>query len=59
MRTFFTQSLGNIRQKKGLNLLASSTMKTFADDNFILAQSVQFVFERVENTVGKGENVGY
>ena len=39
--------------------LASSKLKAFADDNFNMAQIVQFFFEKVENVVGKGENAGY
>ena len=28
-------------------------------DNFIMAKMLQFVFERLEKIVGKGENAGY
>ena len=38
-------------------VLFMSTMEPFAY-NFIVAQMVQFLFERVENIVGKGENAG-
>ena len=34
-------------------------MKEFEDDNFIVAQMVKFLFDRVENIMGKGENRGY
>ena len=34
-------------------------MKAFEDDNFSVAQTVQFFFENAENIVGKGENAGY
>ena len=32
-------------------------MKPLTDDNFVLAQIMQYLCERVENIVGKGENV--
>ena len=31
-------------------------MKAFGDDNFSRAHMVQFLFDRLENIVGKGEN---
>ena len=34
-----------------------SKLKAFADNNFIMAQVVQFLFERVENNVGKKEKM--
>ena len=40
-------------------LLDQPILKAFADDNFKVAQMVQFFFDRVENIVGKGENAGY
>ena len=33
-------------------------MKDFADDKINLTQILNFVLERVENIVGKGENAG-
>ena len=39
--------------------LALSKFKAFADDNFIVAQGVQYFFDRVEKTLGKGENARY
>ena len=33
--------------------------KAFADDNFNVAKMMISLFDRVENTVGKGENAGY
>ena len=50
---------------KGLNYLPDdksldwSKLKAFADDKFKLAQMMNFVFDRVENIVGKGENAGF
>ena len=38
--------------------LFSSILKAFADDNFIVVKMVQFLFDRVENLVDKGENAG-
>ena len=32
--------------------------KPFADDKIILTQKLKFLFGRVENIVGKGENAG-
>ena len=43
----------------GQQILTLSKMKAFADDNFTVAKMVQFFSNRVENTVGKGENAGY
>ena len=34
-------------------------MEAFADDKFYVAKMMTFVFNRVENIVGKGENAGY
>ena len=34
-------------------------LKALADDNFRVVQMMQFSSDRVENTVGKGENAGY
>ena len=34
-------------------------MKAYADDKVTLTEKLIFVFGRVENIVGKGENVGY
>ena len=36
-----------------------SKFKASADDKFGVAEIMGFVFERVENIVGKGENAGY
>ena len=33
--------------------------KQYADDEINVTQNLKFVFERVENMVGKGENAGY
>ena len=40
-------------------MFALSKLKAFADDNFSLAQMVQFFIDRVENIMGKGEHAGY
>ena len=40
-------------------ILALSESNAFADDNFSVAQMMQYFFDRVENIVGKGENAGY
>ena len=34
-------------------------LKAFADNNINVTQKLKFVLERVENNVGKGENVEY
>ena len=46
--------------KKSPKMLASSKLKAFADVIKIsnVAQMLEFIF-KVENIVGKGENVGY
>ena len=36
-------------------ILDSSKLKVFADDNFKLDENAGKLFERIENTVGKGE----
>ena len=40
-------------------ILDSSKLKEFADDNFRLDENGREFPERVENTVGKGENARY
>ena len=40
-------------------ILDQSKFKVFADDKIILTKKLKFVFGRVENIVGKGENAGY
>ena len=39
-------------------MLASTKQKAFADDNLNVASMQKFVFGRMENIVGKGENAG-
>ena len=34
-------------------------MKAYADDKINVTQKLNFVTDRVENIVGKGENAGY
>ena len=34
-------------------------MKAFADNKIYLTEKLKFVFRRIENIVGKGENAGY
>ena len=36
-----------------------SQLKAFADDTLKIMKMIIFLFDRVENTVGKGENAGY
>ena len=40
-------------------ILDWSKLKVFADNKIKVLKMMIFVFDRVENTVGKGENVGY
>ena len=40
-------------------ILDQSKLKGFADNKINMAQKLKFVFGRVENIVGKGENAGY
>ena len=40
-------------------ILDWSKLKTFADEKINVTQYLNFVFGRVENNVGKGENAGY
>ena len=39
--------------------LDRSKLKAFAEDKLNLAEKLKFVFGRVENIVGKGQNAGY
>ena len=39
-------------------ILALSKLKAFADGKPNVAQNIQFVLHRIENTVRKGENAG-
>ena len=34
-------------------------MKAFEDNNLDIVQVMKYVFDRVENILGKGENAGY
>ena len=40
-------------------ILDRSKLKTFADDKIKLLKMTFFVFDGIENIVGKGENAGY
>ena len=40
-------------------ILDRTKLKAFADDNLNAAKMTFSLFDRVENTVGKGENAGY
>ena len=40
-------------------ILGMSKFKASADDKFDVAEMIEFVFKRVENTLGKGENAVY
>ena len=40
-------------------IFGKTKLKAFVDDNFNAAQIIEFMLERVENMVGKGENAGY
>ena len=40
-------------------ILDKSNLKAFADDKKKVTENLKFLFERVENIVGKGENAGY
>ena len=40
-------------------ILDQSKMKDFADDKISLTQKLYFVFGKVENILGKGENADY
>ena len=40
-------------------ILDQTKFKAFADNNFIVAEMLTFVFYRLEKIPGKGENAGY
>ena len=46
-------------KKSLLKALALFKLKAFVDSEFIVAKMITSVFDRVENTGGKGENAGY
>ena len=62
-RFFFNSGLyGTLRQGYPFpkrQILDSSKLKEFADDNLELHENGRKFFKRVENTVGKGETVRY
>ena len=41
------------------NFLDMTKLKAFSDDKLNLAKMTIYLFDRAENTVGKGENAGY
>ena len=41
------------------NILVWSKLKALADDKLKMAEMVEFLVDRVQNIVGKGENAGY
>ena len=41
------------------NILDMTKLKAFADDKLKVVKMEIFIFDRVENTVGKGENAVY
>ena len=49
----------NLTLYRTKKILDWSKFKTFADDKSKLAIMMNFVFDRVEKIVGKGENTGY
>ena len=40
-------------------ILAFSKLIAFADDKFDVTQNIKFIFHKIQNIVGKGENAGY
>ena len=42
-----------------MKILDWSKLKAFADDKIKVLEMMMFLFNRVENIVGKGENAGY
>ena len=40
-------------------ILDMTKLKAFADDKLNIAEMMISIFDRVENTEGKGENAGY
>ena len=41
------------------NILVVSKLKAFADHKYNINPNIKFVFHRVENIVGQGENAGH
>ena len=57
-KQFFTEKK-SIYSFPKRQILESSKLKEFADDNFLFDGNVRKLLKRVENTVGKGEIVCY
>ena len=51
--------LWSVNSSSDNNISVSSIMKTFEDDNFSVAQMMQFFLVKVVNSLRKGENAGY
>ena len=47
------------QKHRTITSLPINNLKAFTDDNFKEPKIVQFFFDRVENIVGKGENVDF
>ena len=52
-------SLGKFNPVPDNKILTFIKLKTLADDNFIVTQTVQFHFDKVANIMKNGENAGY
>ena len=50
---------GALRHFTKSQILDMTKLKAFADDKSNIAKMTISLFDRVENTVGKGENAGY
>ena len=55
---FMTLRRKPINSFPGDKIQALFRLKAFADNNFSVAQMVQFFFDGLENIVGKGESAG-
>ena len=51
----FPPTSSTFNRQKYLNLLQ---LESKTEDNFIVVQMAQFLFDRLENIAGKGENAG-
>ena len=50
---------GYVNSLPNNKILNVTKLKAFVDDKLTVARMMIFLFDKVENTVGKGENAGY
>ena len=56
---FWVKSIDLLNSLPNDKIVEVTKLKAFADDKLNIAKMMNSLFDRVENTVGKGENAGY